>query len=221
MVISAIVFFLFPPVITSLIILYISLEIDLSKCNRNSTCVARNCAVKGHLHCFNNIHSNTLSTCRTYGVTSVEPRIYFSSFTCHNSVLNMDMSWWRHQVETFSALLAICAGNSPVTGEFPTQRPVTRSFDVFFNLRLNERLSNQSCGWWFQIPSCPLWRHCNAMMFSYDGIYLSTIKCVSPLYGGVEGPPHIFFRHHAISYGWHNNSSVGDSNYCYVIRRTY
>ena len=39
-------------------------------------------------------------------------------------------------------------------------------------------------------------------------------------YGGVEGPPHIFFRHHAISYGWHNNSSVGDSNYCYVIRRT-
>ena len=40
-------------------------------------------------------------------------------------------------------------------------------------------------------------------------------------YGGVEGPPHIFFRHHAISYGWHSNSSVGDSNYCYVIRRTY
>ena len=40
--------------------------------------------------------------------------------------------WWRHQVETFSALLAICAGNSPVSGEFPTQRPVTRSFDIFF-----------------------------------------------------------------------------------------
>ena len=40
--------------------------------------------------------------------------------------------WWRHQMETFSALLAICAGNSPVPGEFPTQRPVTRSCDVFF-----------------------------------------------------------------------------------------
>ena len=39
-------------------------------------------------------------------------------------------------METFSALLAICAGNSPVTGEFPAQRPVTRSFDVFFDLRL-------------------------------------------------------------------------------------
>ena len=38
--------------------------------------------------------------------------------------------------------MAICAGNSPVPGEFPTQRPVTRSFDVFFDLRLNKRLSN-------------------------------------------------------------------------------
>ena len=44
-------------------------------------------------------------------------------------------------METFSALPAICAGNSPVTGEFPAQRPVTRSFDVFFDLRLNKQLS--------------------------------------------------------------------------------
>ena len=69
-------------------------------------------------------------------------------------------------METFSALLAICAGNSPVTGEFPAQRPVTRSFYVFFDLRLNEPLSKH---WWgyrahndvivmmFPIParSCP------------------------------------------------------------------
>ena len=47
-------------------------------------------------------------------------------------------------METSSALLAICAGNSPVTGEFPAQRPVTRSFDVFFDLRLNEPLHKQS-----------------------------------------------------------------------------
>ena len=52
--------------------------------------------------------------------------------------------WWRHQTETFSALLALCAGNSPVTGEFPSQRPVTRNFDVFFDLCLNKRLSKQS-----------------------------------------------------------------------------
>ena len=47
-------------------------------------------------------------------------------------------------METFSALLAICAGNSPVPGEFPAQGPVTRSFDVFFDLRLNKRLTKQS-----------------------------------------------------------------------------
>ena len=41
-------------------------------------------------------------------------------------------SWWRHQMETFFALLALCAGNSLVTGEFPSQCPVTRSFNVFF-----------------------------------------------------------------------------------------
>ena len=80
----------------------------------------------------------------------------------------MSTTWWRHQMETFSALLAICAGNSPgtagnspVPGEFPTQRPVTRSFDVFFDLRLNKRLSKQSWGWWFETLSHPLWRHCN------------------------------------------------------------
>ena len=53
-------------------------------------------------------------------------------------------AWWRHQMETFSALLAICAGNSPDPGEVPAQRPVTRSFDVFLDLRLNTQLSKQS-----------------------------------------------------------------------------
>ena len=40
-------------------------------------------------------------------------------------------------------------GKSPVSGEFPAQRPVTRSFDVFFDLRLNKRLNKQSWGCWF------------------------------------------------------------------------
>ena len=74
------------------------------------------------------------------------------------------ITWWRHQMETFSALLALCAGNSPVIGEFPSQRPVTRSFDVFFDLRLNKRLSKQSWDWWFEAPSRPLWRHSNEMV---------------------------------------------------------
>ena len=45
-------------------------------------------------------------------------------------------------METSSALLAICAGNSPITGEFPAQRPVARGYYVFFDLRLNKLLIN-------------------------------------------------------------------------------
>ena len=139
--------------------------------------------------------------------------------------------WWRHQMETFSALLALCAGNSQAPdetqyhltssewlsslgwlmatavshpdkirrhsdldgsapylipmmtssngnifrvtgplcgeftgpGEFPAQRPVTRSFDVFFDLRPNKRWSKQPWGWWFETPSWSLWRQCNAI----------------------------------------------------------
>ena len=47
-------------------------------------------------------------------------------------------------------------------GEFPTQRPVTRGFDVFVDLRLYKRLSKQPWGWWFETPSWSLWHHCNA-----------------------------------------------------------
>ena len=54
-------------------------------------------------------------------------------------------------METFSALLALCAGISPITVEFPSH-----------DMRLNKRLNKQSCGWWFETPSCSLWRHCNA-----------------------------------------------------------
>ena len=71
-------------------------------------------------------------------------------------------------METFSALLAICAGNSPVPGEFPTQRPVTRSFDVYFDLHLNKRLCKQSWGWWFVTLLCPLWRHSNVKSMLSD-----------------------------------------------------
>ena len=67
-------------------------------------------------------------------------------------------------METFSALLTLCAGTSPVTDEFHAQRPVTRSFDVFFDLRVNKRLSEQSWGWWFETPARSLWRHCNSVL---------------------------------------------------------
>ena len=82
---------------------------------------------------------------------------YFASLTFIDQIT----SWRRHQMVTFSAFLVICAGNSPVPGEIPTHRPVTRSCDVFFDLRLNKRFSKQSWGWWFETLLRPLWRHRN------------------------------------------------------------
>ena len=87
-------------------------------------------------------------------------------------------TWWRHQMETFSALLAICEG-SPRW--IPPQRPVTRSCDVFVDLRLNKRLSKHWWGWWFETLSHPLWRHsfiCN----------LTTCPCHN-FNGGWAKPP--------------------------------
>ena len=76
---------------------------------------------------------------------------HFSTLRCHG-VVHDDVIKREH----FSALLALCTGNSPVTGEFSSQRPVTRSIDVFFDIRLNKRLSKQSSPQWFETPS----RHC-------------------------------------------------------------
>ena len=68
--------------------------------------------------------------------------------------------------ETFSSPLALCSGNSPVSGEFPEQRPVTRNFYVFFDLCLNKQLSKQSWGLWFGMLWRSLWRHCNVQTYS-------------------------------------------------------
>ena len=54
-------------------------------------------------------------------------------------------------------------GESMLTGDFPSQRPVTRSFDVFFDLRPNNRLSKHWRRLWFETPAPLLWRHCNDM----------------------------------------------------------
>ena len=80
-------------------------------------------------------------------------------------------------METLPALLALCAGNSSVPGEFPTQRPVTRSFDVFFDLRLNKRLSKQPWGLWFETPSRPLWRHRNELWLWTELLYCWVVWC--------------------------------------------
>ena len=89
-------------------------------------------------------------------------KIWSSIHPSRQNVVQHPPTWWRHQMETFSALLVLCAGNSSVPGEFPTQRPVTRSFDVFFDLGLNKRLRKHSKRWWFEAQSSSLWRHRNA-----------------------------------------------------------
>ena len=89
-------------------------------------------------------------------------------------------------------------GNSPVTGEFPSQRSVARSFGVFFDLRPNKRLSKQSWGWWTETPWRSFWRHCNELKFSI-----------------------IIFAHNIVS--WKNvNSPVGRSgNICILVWAKY
>ena len=133
--------------------------------------------------------------------------------------------WWRHQMETFSTSLAICAGNSPASGEFPAQRPVTRSFGVFFDLCLNKRLSKQSWGWWFQTLSRPLWRHRNALHDVFKGAaqFMCTVYALLRVavicYRSPVNSPHNGQWRGALMFtlicarinGWVNNHEVGNS----------
>ena len=73
----------------------------------------------------------------------------------------------------FRATGHLC-GELPATGEFLAQRLVTRSFDVFLDLRLGNQLSKQSRGWWFETPSRPLWRHCWSTAVLCNNITLAT-----------------------------------------------
>ena len=96
----------------------------------------------------------TLSWSNNVHITTIIISIQIADFEIN--VFDKHLTWRRHQMKTFSASLALCAGNSQVTSEFPSQRPVTWSFDVSFDLRLNKRLSKQSWGWWFETTSWPL-----------------------------------------------------------------
>ena len=116
------------------------------------------------------------------------------TFIKHDDVIK-----WK---ETFSALLAICVGNSPVPGEFPAQRPVTRSFDVFFDLHPNKQLSKQWWGLWFETPSCPFGRLGNEWSQSGNRV-LSPITCWALL--TLEGEnltkiEYFFFQENVVEY---------------------
>ena len=94
-------------------------------------------------------------------IFQIKFKYWSSSLNLVPHVKAWDVTWRHNQMETFAALLVLCAGSSPVTGGFPTQRPVTWSFDVFFDLRLNKLLSKQLWGWWFETLLCPWWRRSN------------------------------------------------------------
>ena len=82
-------------------------------------------------------------------------RITFFDQMASLKIVHDDVMKWKHFPRYWPFVRGIHRG--------PTQRPVTRSFDVFFDLRLNKRLSKQSWGLWLETPSRPSWRHCNEM----------------------------------------------------------
>ena len=73
---------------------------------------------------------------------------WYCHITWHKHITLNAYTWWRHQMASFSALLALCVGNSPLDGESPSQRPVTRSFDVFFLICawINGLVNNREAG---------------------------------------------------------------------------
>ena len=109
------------------------------------------------------INSNLLISWYLHQTRVIIRRLWCGGFNvCYQLRLYvLGISWWRHLMEAKSALLVLCAGNLPVTSGFLSQRPVRRSFDAFFELHLNKRLSKQSWGWWFETPMCSSWRNCN------------------------------------------------------------
>ena len=102
-------------------------------------------------------------------------------------------------------------------GEFSALRPVTRSFDVFFDLCLNKRLSKQSWGWWFETPSRPLWRQRNDNM-----LHIVSIVHTNHVYFTLCERPLEFHDHPEVSLQWRHNERDGVSNHrrvdCLFIR---
>ena len=113
-----------------------------------STCIKRLIAPTPSVSVVAVCKTNKSQRCELFSADYRNLTMHFRGVSRRFKSRYMLCSWWRHQMEIFSALLALCAGN----------RPVTRNFDIFFDLRLNKQLSKQSWGWWFETLSCPLWR---------------------------------------------------------------
>ena len=104
-------------------------------------------------------------TVGTFGEFWICLMIFYSSYA--NAKCNIMLQYSKLHIMMTSSNGTIFRVTGPLCGEFigpgefPTQRPVTRRFDVFFDLRLNKRLSKQSWGWWFETLHWSLWRQCN------------------------------------------------------------
>ena len=100
-----------------------------------------------------------------YGLVSLHP-VMSDAIVSTTSVESVprpkhdDVIKWK----LFRVTGPLCDGNPPITGGFPSQRPVTQSFDVFFYLCLNTQLRKQSRRRWFEIHSRSLWRYCNEVL---------------------------------------------------------
>ena len=63
-------------------------------------------------------------------------------------------SWWRRDMDKLSTLLALCEGNPPVAGGFPSQRTSdVKLWCFFFAVNLNKLLNKHLSCWWFAMPS--------------------------------------------------------------------
>ena len=86
-------------------------------------------------------------------------------FAFHHWLLYNIITWWRHQMEAFPRYWSFVW----------SERPVTQSFDLFFDVSPNERLRKQRC-WWFETQSHSLWRHCNALTLWNSARILTALK---------------------------------------------
>ena len=144
---------------------------------RNMTTRYRECtyfdATSFHIHSVDGIDRDAAQPGREDEPTHPSSPLWVHVVTVGHGLVHDD-------VETHDRLKYIIMTSSNgnifrVTGPLSAQRPVTRSFDVFFDLRLNKRLIKQWWGWWFETPSRPLWRHYNDVEPLYDIIIYAKI----------------------------------------------
>ena len=106
---------------------------------------------------------------------------------------------------TFSALLALCAGNSAVTGEFPSQRPVTRNFDVFFDLHLNGWANNRDAGYlsrhhaYYDVIVMILRGSIACVLNRYNRSVCVLVQWTAIFKNNITEQLHLMFKWHAVS----------------------